>query len=76
MLKKIVYALALTGLVFGEANDGLVSVCSSRLGKTIGTYGQNHLDEVNQMLGLRDLFAANPVTLFREQAHRLQAQGL
>ena len=68
--------LALTGLVFGEANDGLVSVCSSRLGKTIGTYGQNHLDEVNQMLGLRDLFAADPVTLFREQAHRLQAQGL
>ncbi|MCE1250731.1 MAG: triacylglycerol lipase [Comamonadaceae bacterium] len=69
-------SLALTGLVFGEANDGLVSVCSSRLGKTVGTYGQNHLDEVNQMLGLRDWFAADPVTLFRDQAHRLQAQGL
>lgn len=69
-------ALALTGLVMGEANDGLVSVCSSRLGKTIGVYGQNHLDEVNQMLGLRDWLAADPVTLFREQAHRLQAQGL
>lgn len=69
-------SLALTGLVFGEANDGLVSVCSSRLGKTIGTYGQNHLDEVNQMLGLRDWLAADPVALFREQAHRLQGQGL
>ncbi|MGL5002921.1 MAG: esterase/lipase family protein, partial [Casimicrobium sp.] len=29
-------------------NDGLVSVCSSKLGKSIGVYNQNHLDEVNQ----------------------------
>lgn len=30
--------LALMGLVFGEANDGLVSACSSRLGKSLGDY--------------------------------------
>ena len=43
---------------FGEANDGLVSACSSRLGKHLGDYRQNHLDEVNQMVGLRDWFSA------------------
>ncbi|AVP58895.1 lipase family alpha/beta hydrolase [Pulveribacter suum] len=68
--------LGILSLVFGEANDGLVSVCSSRLGKTLGTYGQNHLDEVNQMLGLRNWFAADPVTLFRQHANRLRQQGL
>jgi triacylglycerol lipase len=31
-------ALAVLGLVFGEANDGLVSACSSRLGKHLGDY--------------------------------------
>ena len=68
--------LVLLGLVFGEANDGLVSACSSRLGKNLGEYSQNHLDEVNQLLGLRDWFATNPVTLYREHATRLQSQGL
>ncbi|HCE28673.1 MAG TPA: lipase, partial [Comamonadaceae bacterium] len=46
--------LGVLGLVFGEANDGLVSACSTRLGKHLGDYRQNHLDEVNQVLGLRD----------------------
>ena len=68
--------LAVLGLVFGEANDGLVSVCSSRLGKSLGDYSQNHLDEVNQVLGLRDWFATDPVTLFRNQANRLKNLGL
>ncbi len=68
--------LGIMSLVFGEANDGLVAACSSRLGKHLGDYRQNHLDEVNQVLGLRDWFAADPVTLFRQQANRLKLQGL
>ena len=68
--------LALLGLVFGEANDGLVAACSSRLGKSLGDYSQNHLDEVNQLLGLRDWFATDPVTLYREHATRLKGLGL
>ena len=69
-------ALATLGLVFGEANDGLVSACSSRLGKHLGDYSQNHLDEVNQMFGLRDWFSVDPVTLYRQHAARLKQAGL
>ncbi len=68
--------LAVLGLVFGEANDGLVSACSSRLGKHLGDYSQNHLDEVNQVLGLRDWFATDPVTVYRQHANRLKNQSL
>ena len=68
--------LAVLGLVFGEANDGLVSACSARLGKHLGDYSQNHLDEVNQVLGLRDWFATDPVTVYRQHANRLKNQGL
>ena len=68
--------LSVLSLVFGEANDGLVSACSSRLGKHLGDYRQNHLDEVNQLVGLRDWFSTDPVTLYRQHATRLKAQGL
>ncbi|WP_311222601.1 MULTISPECIES: triacylglycerol lipase [unclassified Acidovorax] len=68
--------LALLAPVHGEANDGLVSACSSRLGKHLGDYRQNHLDEINQFVGLRDLFSVDPVTLYRQHAQRLKAQGL
>ncbi|CAN7218471.1 lipase family alpha/beta hydrolase [Acidovorax sp. LjRoot194] len=68
--------LSVLSLVFGEANDGLVSACSSRLGKHLGDYRQNHLDEVNQLVGLRDWFSTDPVTLYRQHANRLKAQGL
>lgn len=68
--------LATMGLTFGEANDGLVSACSSRLGKHLGDYRQNHLDEVNQLLGLHDWFSTDPVTLYRQQANRLKQLGL
>jgi triacylglycerol lipase len=68
--------LGLLSLAFGEANDGLVSSCSSRLGTFLGNYGQNHLDEVNQVAGFRNLFAADPVTLYRQQAIRLKQLGL
>lgn len=71
-------ALSLTGLVFGGAkNDGLVSSCSSRLGRVIrDDYAINHLDEVNQMIGLVNLFETNPVTLYRQHANRLKNAGL
>jgi len=68
--------LGVLSLAFGEANDGLVSACSSRLGKHLGDYRQNHLDEVNQLLGLRDWFSTDPVTLYRQQANRLKLLGL
>jgi triacylglycerol lipase len=57
-------------------NDGLVSVCSSKLGKSLGVYNQNHLDEVNQTIGLVDVFSVNPKTLYRQHANRLQTSGL
>ncbi|MBL8299765.1 MAG: triacylglycerol lipase [Rhodanobacteraceae bacterium] len=65
-------------LFFGlEANDGLVSRCSSHLGVVLrDDYGWNHLDEVNQILALRGLFASNPVSVLRAQANRLKSAGL
>ena len=70
-------ALALTSLFYGEANDGLVGRCSSRLGSVIrDNYFQNHLDEVNQVLGLVSIFESNPKTLFRNHANRLKNAGL
>ncbi len=71
-------ALALTALAFGSAkNDGLVSSCSSRLGQVIrDDYALNHMDEVNQTIGLTNLFETNPVTLYRQHANRLRNLGL
>jgi triacylglycerol lipase len=39
-------------------------------------YFQNHLDEVNQLLGLVSIFESNPKTLFRNHANRLKNLGL
>lgn len=71
-------ALALTSLAFsGEKNDGLVASCSTHLGKVIrDDYAMNHLDEVNQTIGLINIFETNPVTLYRQHANRLKNQGL
>lgn len=69
-------SLGLLSLSFGETNDGLVAVCSSRLGKHLGDYRQNHLDEVNQLLGVRDWLAPDPVALYRQHATRLKQIGL
>jgi len=68
----------LTTLAFGgEPNDGLVSVCSSKLGRVIrDNYAMNHLDEVNQMIGLVNIFETNPLTVYRQHANRLQGLGL
>jgi len=71
-------ALALTSLAFGGAkNDGLVASCSTHLGRVIrDDYAMNHMDEVNQTVGLINLFETNPVTLYRQHANRLRNLGL
>ncbi len=70
-------ALALTSLFYDLPNDGLVDRCSSHLGSVIrDNYFQNHLDEVNQLLGLVSIFESNPRTLFRNHANRLKNAGL
>lgn len=70
-------ALALTSLAFaGAKNDGLVSSCSSHLGRVIrDDYAMNHLDEVNQTVGLVNIFETNPITIYRQHANRLQNLG-
>lgn len=70
--------LGTTSLAFGfNANDGLVGRCSSHFGQVIrDNYFMNHLDEVNQTLGLRSLFETSPKTVFRQQANRLKNAGL
>lgn len=70
-------SLGLTSLVYPESNDGLVGRCSSHLGDVIrDNYFHNHLDEVNQILGLVSLFESNPKSVFRAHANRLKNVGL
>ncbi len=72
-------ALKVTSLLIdkGKNNDGLVSQCSARFGKTIrDNYNWNHLDEVNMVLGLKNVFAPDPVDVYRQHANRLKLQGL
>jgi len=72
-------ALKVTALLIdgGKENDGLVSRCSAKFGKTIrDNYNWNHLNEVNMVLGLKNLFAPDPVDVYRQHANRLKLQGL
>lgn len=70
--------LGASSLFFGfEQNDGLVSKCSSHLGVVLrDDYGWNHLDEANQVLGLRGLFSSNPLSVLRTHANRLKSAGM
>ena len=72
------YFLGATSLAFlGGKNDGLVSSCSSHLGKVIrDDYPMNHMDEVNQLFGIHSFRGTDPVTLYRQQANRLKNLGL
>lgn len=64
-------------LAFDGPNDGLVGRCSSHLGMVIrDNYRMNHLDEVNQFMGLTSLFETDPVTIYRQHANRLKNAGL
>ncbi|MEZ4296178.1 MAG: triacylglycerol lipase [Polyangiaceae bacterium] len=70
-------ALGLSSLIYKEANDGLVGRCSSHFGKVLrDDYKMNHLDEVNQLVGIVAPFATNPKTVFRAHANRLKNLGL
>lgn len=58
-------------------NDGLVSRCSSLFGQVISTsYHWNHLDEINQLLGVRGANAEDPVAVIRTHVNRLKQQGI
>ncbi len=59
----------------GDA-DAFIPVASSHFGEVINdTYHWNHVDEINHTLGVIDPFAANPVSVFRQHANRLQKAG-
>jgi triacylglycerol lipase len=67
----------ITSLLFDEPNDGLVEVCSAHFGDVLrDDYRMNHLDEVNQMLGLTAFFETDPKSVFRTHANRLKNAGL
>ena len=71
--------MGVTSLFFpaGVKNDGLVSSCSSHLGMVIrDDFRMNHLDEVNMLLGLHDIWSTDPLTVFRSHANRLKQAGL
>ncbi len=69
--------MGVSSLTFKGENDGLVGRCSSRLGMVIrDNYRMNHLDEVNQFIGLTSLFETSPITVYRQQANRLKNAGL
>ena len=69
--------MGVSSLTFKGENDGLVGRCSSRLGMVIrDNYRMNHLDEVNQFIGLTSLFETSPVTVYRQQANRRKNAGL
>lgn len=66
-----------SALVYPDDNDGLVGRCSAHFGTVIrDDYRMNHLDEVNQILGLVSLFETNPKTVFRQHANRIKNAGL
>jgi triacylglycerol lipase len=70
--------MAAGSLFFGGAqNDGLVARCSADWGLVLrDDYPWNHLDEVNQVFGLRGLFTPNPVSVYRSHVNRLKNAGL
>ena len=70
--------LGASSVFFGfEANDGLVSRCSSRWGRVLrDDYFWNHGDSINQAFGLRSIFSSDPVSVYRAQVNRLKGLGL
>jgi triacylglycerol lipase len=69
--------LGLASLEAGDDTDGLVPRCSGHFGAVVrDDYDMNHLDEVNQILGLVSLFEVSPVSVFRAHANRLRNAGL
>ena len=61
----------------GVANDGFVDPCTSNLGMVVrNDFVMNHLDEVNQLLGIHDLQETDHLAVFRTHANRLKNAGL
>jgi triacylglycerol lipase len=70
-------SLGISSLVYSGANDGLVGACSSHLGTVLrDNYNMNHLDEVNQVLGLTSIFETDPKSVFKSHLNRLKKLGL
>ncbi|RQS61909.1 triacylglycerol lipase [Burkholderia sp. Bp8963] len=58
-------------------NDGVVSKCSALFGQVLSTsYKWNHVDEINQLLGVRGAYAEDPVAVIRTHANRLKLAGV
>lgn len=67
----------LTSTLFDERNDGLVEVCSAHFGDVLrDDYRMNHLDEVNQLVGIVAPFTTHPTSVYRAHANRLKNEGL
>ena len=66
----------LTNLGSGP-NDGVVEACRALYGQVLSSsYHWNHLDEVNQELGVLGGNAEDPVAVIRNHVNRLKNQGL
>lgn len=69
--------LVSTSLAFNEPNDGLVSSCSSHLGEVINDrYRMNHIDEINHLFGIHDLYEIDPLQVYANHIKRLAAMDL
>lgn len=65
------------GLSIFASNDGFVPSCATHYGKVLrDDYFMNHLDEVNQFVGLHGFWGTDPVTVYRQHANRLKNLGL
>ncbi len=72
------YVLQLASSLYDkdDLNDGLVTKCSSRVGTVIrDDYHMNHLDSINQLLGLASWRETNPLTVYRQQMNRVKKAG-
>ncbi len=74
----IMYTTNYMNLSYGYEGDadGFIPVSSARFGKVISTsYYWSHVDEINQFMGIVSASAADPVSVFRAHANRLQKAG-
>jgi triacylglycerol lipase len=71
----VMYTTNFMNLSYGYEGDadGFIPVSSARFGKVINNnYYWNHVDEINQFMGIVNASAADPVSVFRAHANRLQ----
>ena len=77
MLDPSDYGILAASPLAGSDTDGLIGRCDSRFGKVVrDNHKWNHFDEINQLLGIKGMFAADPVQVYREHANRLKLLGL